>query len=215
MSRLIKSSYYALTTLSTIGYGDQYPEEDSEVIFAVIIIFAGAAFFAFIMGSFIEIIANYQRKMGRIDRLTPLRNWTTLMMKFTGEKPLSKTLNKQIETHFQYYWQNDRLQSIYQHYERLTDLPKSMRRRLLTSYIFEDVFHKFMHFFNTRERLESKFLYDITFGFMPRHFNPTLDPDDKVLYEEESEVPEMYFALEGKIGIGFSLFARSSTSATE
>ena len=76
MSRLIKSSYYALTTLSTIGYGDQYPEEDSEVIFAVIIIFAGAAFFAFIMGSFIEIIANYQRKMGRIDRLTPLRNWT-------------------------------------------------------------------------------------------------------------------------------------------
>ena len=72
-----------------------------------------------------------------------------------------------------------------------------------------------MHFFNTRERLESKFLYDITFGFMPRHFNPTLDPDDKVLYEEESEVPEMYFALEGKIGIGFSLFARSGTSAAE
>jgi hypothetical protein len=83
-----------------------------------------------------------------------------------------------------------------------------MRRRLLTQYIFEDVFHKFMHFFKTRERRESKFLYDISFGFMPRMFNPHIDPDDKILYEEESEVPEMYFCLEGKVGIGFSIFAR-------
>lgn len=43
---------------------------------------------------------------------------------------------------------------------------------------------------------------------MPRHFNPNIDPDDKILCEEEAEVPEMYFALEGKIGIGFSIFAR-------
>ncbi len=83
-----------------------------------------------------------------------------------------------------------------------------MRRRLLTSYIFEDVFHKFMHFFKTRERKESKFLYDISFGFMPRYFNPALDPDDKLIYEEESEVPELYFCLEGKVGIGFSIFSR-------
>lgn len=104
MSRLIKVCYYALTTLSTVGYGDMYPVQNSEVILAVVYILAGAAFFAYIMGSFIEIIANYQRKMGRINRVIPLRNWITLMMRFTGDKPLSKTLNKQIETHFQYFW---------------------------------------------------------------------------------------------------------------
>jgi hypothetical protein len=85
-----------------------------------------------------------------------------------------------------------------------------MRRRLLTSYIFEDVFHKFMHFFKIRERRESKFLYDISFGFMPRLFNPHIDPEDKILYEEESEVPEMYFCLDGKVGVGFSIFARGA-----
>ena len=53
-----------------------------------------------------------------------------------------------------------------------------MRRKLLTTYIFEDVFHKFMHFFKTRERKESKFLYDISFGFMPRYFNPNIDNED-------------------------------------
>lgn len=110
--QLIKISYYALTTLSTVGYGDYFPLSDIEVVVSLIYILAGAAFFAFIMGSFIEIISNYQSKMGRVDRITPLRNWMTLMMRFTGDKPLSKTLNKQIETHFAYFWQNDRLQSI-------------------------------------------------------------------------------------------------------
>jgi hypothetical protein len=87
-----------------------------------------------------------------------------------------------------------------------------MRRKLLTTYIFEDVFHKFMHFFKTRERKESKFLYDISFGFMPRYFNPNLDNEDKIIYGEEDEVPEMYFCLEGKVGIGFSMFARAFES---
>lgn len=107
--QLITISYYALTTLSTVGYGDYFPLSDIEVVVSLTYILAGAAFFAFIMGSFIEIISNYQSKMGRVDRITPLRNWMTLMMRFTGDKPLSKTLNKQIETHFAYFWQHDRL----------------------------------------------------------------------------------------------------------
>lgn len=83
-----------MTTLATVGYGDYLALTDSEVVLDVVYILAGAAFFAYIMGSFIEIIANYQRKMGRVDRITPLRNWMTLMMRFTGDKPLSKSLNK-------------------------------------------------------------------------------------------------------------------------
>jgi len=102
--QLILVSYFVLTTLSTVGYGDYFPFSDIEVVVSLVYILAGAAFFAFIMGSFIEIISNYQSKMGRVDRITPLRNWMTLMMRFTGDKPLSKTLNKQIETHFAYFW---------------------------------------------------------------------------------------------------------------
>ena len=86
-----------------------------------------------------------------------------------------------------------------------------MKRRLMTSYLFEDIFHKFKHFFKTYENKESKFLYDISFGFLPRFFNPD-DPDDKLLYDEESEIPEMYFCLEGKIGVGYSIFGRGLES---
>jgi len=45
---------------------------------------------------------------------------------------------------------------------------------------------------------------------MPRNFEPT--DDDKIIYDEEEEVPEMYFILEGVIGIAFSLIANGFTN---
>lgn len=53
---------------------------------------------------------------------------------------------------------------------------------------------------------ETKFLYDIAFGFMPRKFE-CLHEEDKIIYDEEEEVPEMYFITEGIVGIGFSLIS--------
>lgn len=41
----------------------------------------------------------------------------------------------------------------------------------MTDYLFKDVFKKFRHFFHCHEYKESRFLYDITFGFMPRRFD--------------------------------------------
>ena len=39
---------------------------------------------------------------------------------------------------------------------------------------------------------------------MPRKFDP-----QEVIYDEEDDVPEMYFVLEGVIGVGFRLVAGS------
>ena len=75
----------------------------------------------------------------------------------------------------------------------------------MTKYLFEDIFQKFRRFFNTIENKESRFLYDVAFGFMPRKFEPT--DEDHLIYDEEDEVPEMYFVLEGTVGIAYSLIA--------
>jgi hypothetical protein len=60
----------------------------------------GVAFFSFIMGNFIEIIANYDKKMGAIDKGAELQNWMTLLTRFTGNKPLPKELINAIDNHF-------------------------------------------------------------------------------------------------------------------
>jgi hypothetical protein len=75
----------------------------------------------------------------------------------------------------------------------------------MTQYLYEDIFKKFRAFFNPTENKESRFLYDVSFGFMPWRFEPT--DDDRIIYDEEDEVPEMYFILEGIVGIGYSLIA--------
>ena len=38
---------------------------------------------------------------------------------------------------------------------------------------------------------------------MPRLFDP--EGDDMVIYDEEQDVLEMYFIIEGVVGVGFSL----------
>ena len=203
--KLIISCYFALTTLATVGYGDYYPISNLERVMAVLIMLCGVAFFSYIMGSFIEIISNYEKKMGVIDRGTDLHNWLTLLTRFTNNKPLPKSLSQQIENHFGYFWANDRLSSLSQEDEYLKALPRSIKRQIMTQYLFEDLFYKFRMFFNTSENRESRFLYDVSFGFMPRRFEPT--EEDKIIYDEEEQVPELYLIVEGLIGVGYSLIA--------
>ena len=63
-NRLVVCCYFALTMLSTVGYGDYYPISNLEMVMTVILMLAGVAFFSFIMGNFMEIIAQYEEKMG-------------------------------------------------------------------------------------------------------------------------------------------------------
>ena len=88
-SKLIRSCYYALTTLATVGYGDFTPVTDYEMIMAIVLMLCGVAFFQYIMGSFIEIISSYQSKVGIVDKSGELLNWMTLLTRFTGNKPLT------------------------------------------------------------------------------------------------------------------------------
>ncbi len=81
-------------------------------------------------------------------------------------------------------------------------------------YLFEDIFYRFRRFFNVKAddtRLSqevvldanSRFLYEITFGFMPRRFEPT--DEDRIIFDEEEVVTELYLVTEGTIGIGYNL----------
>jgi len=102
--QLTVSCYYALTTLSTVGYGDFYPVSNNERILAVLIMLGGVAFFSYIMGNFVEIISNYEKKMGVVDKSGDLHNWLHLLTRFTNNQPIPKKLTDQIESNFAFFW---------------------------------------------------------------------------------------------------------------
>jgi len=193
--KLVISCYFALTTLSTVGYGDYHPISNVERIIAIFIMLVGVAFFSYNMGSFIEFIQNYQKKMGVIDKSEDLQKWIMLLLRFNNKKPLPKSLIGSVEKHFAYYWANDRLASLSQNDDYLKALPRVIKRQIMTNYLFQDIFTSFKYFFNTFENKESRFLYDVSFGFMPRQFEDT--EEDKIIYDEGDEVPEMYFIMSG------------------
>jgi hypothetical protein len=49
-------AYFALTTFSTVGYGDMFPVSEMEMMIGVLIMLFGVGFFSFIMGSLMEIM---------------------------------------------------------------------------------------------------------------------------------------------------------------
>ena len=79
----LENYHFALTTLSTVGYGDYYPISNHERFVTLIIQLGGVAFFSYIMSSFIEIVANYEAKVGPTDYTNDLNNWLALLTRYT------------------------------------------------------------------------------------------------------------------------------------
>jgi hypothetical protein len=86
--------------------------------------------------------------------------------------------------------------------EFLNTLPKSIKRAVVVHYLFDDIFQDFKQFFNPQRYRDTKFLYDVAYGLKPRYFSE--DVDERLIYDEEEEVFEMYFILSGSIGIGYT-----------
>jgi len=87
------------------------------------------------------------------------------------EKPLPNSLYREINQHYKYYWENNRLSQIENDNEFLKFLPTQMRRSIVIHYLFDDIFYSFRFFFNPQKNKESKFLYDVAFGLLPRQFS--------------------------------------------
>jgi len=81
--KLVIMLYFALTTLSTVGYGDYHPVSNLEMIFSCVIMMGGVAFFSYIMGNFLEIISSYSSKMGSLDRTDELNEWVVSLEMYT------------------------------------------------------------------------------------------------------------------------------------
>ena len=188
--KLITCCYFSLTTLSTIGYGDLCPKSDTEMIIVSLFMLVGVAVFSFIMGSFIEIISSLNSN-GVEEKTFELHNWMTLLTRFRENRPLPNSLYRQINSHFKYYWSNNRLAEIRENESFIKAMPKSIKHGIVVHYLFDDIFYNFRFFFNPQKYKDSKFLNDVAYGLKPRRFSD--ETEECVIYDEEEEVLEMYF----------------------
>ena len=70
--------YFALTTLSTVGYGDLYPTSIMEKLVGVVIEIGGVTFFSILMANFTEVTMTLIGE-SMTKREEDLQNWFKLI----------------------------------------------------------------------------------------------------------------------------------------
>lgn len=56
----IISTYFAFTSLATVGFGDFHPRSDLERLLIAFVLLGGVSIFSFIMGNFIAILNEFK-----------------------------------------------------------------------------------------------------------------------------------------------------------
>ena len=64
--------WFALVTLTTVGYGDYSPQTEVEIAVAIVLMLAGVVFFSFIMSSMNDILTNQGHKIQLEDKSSSL-----------------------------------------------------------------------------------------------------------------------------------------------
>ncbi len=94
--------------------------------------------------------------------------------------------------------------------EYLNQCPKSVKYHIMLHYLFDDIIFRFRAFFipkvNDVPLFDQNFLFEVSVGLIPVKFDVT--PEDRLILDEEDEVSDMYFIMEGKIGIGYYIMAQ-------
>jgi hypothetical protein len=120
--------YFWLTTLATVGYGDYYPSTMLERMLSSLVQLFGVSFFSVLMNNFIDVVLSMKTSNGFNNNEDNLQQWLTLVKKiknqpFGGNLDISSKLKDRIETHFNYFWENDRTAVLYQRKEYFDGIP--------------------------------------------------------------------------------------------
>ena len=182
------SLYFALTMLSTVGYGDLFPMSNLERIIGVLCMMIGVATFSLVMGQFTQIHEEFQTQMADPDNYEQLQTWLLLSQRFRNKQPLPTSLYDAIDSDYCFFLQYDRNKYFNDPANsQVIDIPEQIKETISVDYLFADVIRKFARFFESTyfpgsTTPNKKLLTLLTKGLLPRRFQPT--KEDKIIYEE-------------------------------
>ena len=74
-SRLIVVLYFALTIISTVGYGDKTPVSNIERISVIIFMIIGVLLFSYYITMFLNMIVSFDKQMFKVRKDDELAKW--------------------------------------------------------------------------------------------------------------------------------------------
>ena len=200
------SSYYMLTTISTIGYGDYLPQNIYEMSFVMCVMLFGVTLFAYIMGSFNNAITYYNDATSGVDYLGELNTWLDSLERLRGKIP--EELRAKVVKHFEFYYSNDRLKSLAKSHweadtvEDLVAIDQKYADQLPEEIYYNIIDHLFSHFISSFKYYlgNTKLRYAIIPHLQPRRYEI-----GQMIFTHGKDIKEVAFILSGGISVGIDI----------
>ncbi len=178
----IRSLYWVVTTLATVGYGDIVPRTDVETIYAVLVMLAGVGMFGYVIGNIAHVITNlHPSRVRYIETMEGINAF----MEYRG---IPAALQHRIRGYYAYRWEK-RLG--FDESAILNDLSVSLRGEV-SLFLKKDVIEKVPFFNGASEEL----VREISLAMRPAVYMP-----GDAIFRAGEQGQEMYFIGRGEVEV--------------
>ena len=104
----LANTYFAMTTMSTVGFGDLHPENDFERIVCLFIFLFGNGIFAMIIQDMLQMFELIKCFNKENERTEDLNKFFNLLCRYNKRNAIKGEIRERIEAHFFYRWNHDK-----------------------------------------------------------------------------------------------------------
>lgn len=122
VSQYVRSLYWTITTMTTVGYGDISPGRTVEYLLGILIMLMGASLYAFVIGGVASLLSNLQAAKNSY------REHIESVETYLRARRVPHHLSTQVHDYFEYLW--DRHKGLNEPH-LLRDLPDSLRLEII------------------------------------------------------------------------------------
>jgi len=110
--KMILLTYFAFTTLSTVGLGDYHPVQNNERLLGTFILLFGVWITSFIMENLNNMITQLNSLFKNFEQNSELNHFLGTLEKFNGDKKLTPLISQRIIQYFDYRWSHNKNNAI-------------------------------------------------------------------------------------------------------
>jgi|EP00966_Prymnesium_polylepis_P042398 hypothetical protein len=178
----IWSIYWALTTLTTVGYGDIIPTNDIERLYCLMALLLSALVFGAMISNISTLVASLDRQAAIIEEKT------NEVKEYAVARGLPKALTFRVRKHFQYFYTQ---RPPFDEIQLLNDCPPALRLEI-THFLLAETLAKVALF----KGLDHEFLGEIFPYIRPISYDAK-----STIYTKGETSRELLFLLEGEVEV--------------